>query len=177
MDKLISTGHGQADFDRSPANQPVAKKIFWNKRCMKFKCEINIALTQLWKTWQNWQVWKRQKSCAIDQKFNSRQRQQFCSILHAHIYPLGPLHNGFNSILKWHCFAPSFIHTDLKCMITFGNWFWDLNVAKRWIVLNSCQQRPFFALKIIQGHKGQWRPTKASIAQNFKIICFYHYSM
>ena len=38
----------------------------------------------------------------------------------------------------------------------------------------------FLLKKIIQGHKGQkgqWRPTKASIAQNFKFLCYYHYSM
>ena len=70
--------------------------------------------------------------------------------------------------------------SELKCLITFGYWFWHLIAENRSIVLNFYQQRPVFALKNCQRHKGQkgqWRPTKASKVQNLKFLCYYHYSM
>ena len=48
-------------------------------------------------------------------------------------------------------------HSDLKCPITFGNWFWHLTVGNRPIVLNFYQQRPVFALK---NHPRPQRPKK-----------------
>ena len=35
-------------------------------------------------------------------------------------------------------------HSDLKCQITFGNWFWDPIVGNGSIVLNFYQKRPVF---------------------------------
>ena len=37
------------------------------------------------------------------------------------------------------------IQSDLKCTMTFGNWFWHFIVGNRSIVLNFYQQRPVFA--------------------------------
>jgi Na+-transporting NADH:ubiquinone oxidoreductase subunit NqrB len=36
-------------------------------------------------------------------------------------------------------------HGELKCRISFGNWFWHLIVGNMSIVLNFYQQRPVFA--------------------------------
>ena len=78
----------------------------------------------------------------------------------------GPCYYHWNEI-----YAGVTNHSDSKCLISFGNWFWHLIVENRSIVPNFYQQRPGFALKIVQGHKGQkgqWRPEKAIKGQNFK---------
>ena len=69
----------------------------------------------------------------------------------------------------------SFIyHSELKCPISFVNWFWDLIVANRSIIFTKKGQ--FLLKKFIRGHKGQkgqWRPKKASKVYNFKSLKFY----
>ena len=57
------------------------------------------------------------------------------------------------------------IHSDLKCLITFGNWFWDLIVGNRSKVLNFYQQRPVFALKNYPRPQRPKRPMKANKGQ------------
>ena len=75
-------------------------------------------------------------------------------------------------------FLHAFCHSDLKCLITFGNWFWDLIVGNRSKVLNFYQQRPFFALKNyprpkrpMKANKGQQSPKTSNFLRN------HHYSM
>ena len=69
------------------------------------------------------------------------------------------------------------VHSDLKCPITFGNWFWHLTVGNRPIVLNFYQQRPVFALKNCprpqrpkKANEGQQRPAKSKTLNFFVII-------
>ena len=57
--------------------------------------------------------------------------------------------------------------------ISFDIWLWET----RQLCLIFISKGHFLLRKIIQGHKGQWRPTKASIAQNFNFFWYYHYSM
>ena len=52
-------------------------------------------------------------------------------------------------------------HTDSKCPISFGDWFWHLIVGNRSIVLNFHQQRPVFALKNHPRPQRPKRPMKA----------------
>ena len=59
----------------------------------------------------------------------------------------------------------SSLHTDLKCLVTFGNWFWDLIVGNSLIVLNFYQQRPVFALKNYPRPQRPKRPMKANKGQ------------
>ena len=56
-------------------------------------------------------------------------------------------------------------HSDLECLITFGNWFWDLIVGNRSKVLNFYQQRPVFALKNYPRPQRPKRPMKANKGQ------------
>ena len=65
-----------------------------------------------------------------------------------------------------------------KTRLEIGFDIWLLETCKLCLIFIS--KGHFLLKKIIQGHKGQkgqWRPTKARIAQNFKILCYYHYSM
>ena len=81
---------------------------------------------------------------------------------------------GFSSIM----FHLS--HSDLKCLITFGNWFWDLIVGNRSIVLKCYQQRPVFVLKNHPRPQRPQSPMKANEGrQSPKLLffCYYHYSM
>ena len=52
-------------------------------------------------------------------------------------------------------------HTDSKCRISFGDWFWHLIVENRSIVLNFHQQRPVSALKNHPRPQRPKRPMKA----------------
>ena len=56
-------------------------------------------------------------------------------------------------------------HSDLECLGTFGNWFWDLIVGNKSIVLNFYQQRPVFALKNYPRPQRPKRPMKANKGQ------------
>ena len=62
------------------------------------------------------------------------------------------------------------IHSDLKCPITFGNWFWHLIVGNRSIVLKSYQQRPVFASKNHPRPQRPKRPAKSKTSNLFVII-------
>ena len=53
-------------------------------------------------------------------------------------------------------------HSDLKCPITFENWFWDLIFGSRSIMPNFYQQMLVFALK---DHQRPQRPMKANKGQ------------
>ena len=52
-------------------------------------------------------------------------------------------------------------HSDLECLGTFGNWFWDRIVGNRSIVLNFLQQSPVFVLKNYPRPQRPKRPVKA----------------
>ena len=56
-------------------------------------------------------------------------------------------------------------HSDLECLGTFGNWFWDLIVGNRSIMLNFYQQWPFFASKNYPRPQRPKRPMKANKGQ------------
>ena len=56
-------------------------------------------------------------------------------------------------------------HSELKCPISFGNWFWHLIVANRSIMLDFYQKRPVFTLKIHPRPQRPKRPMKASKGQ------------
>ena len=71
-------------------------------------------------------------------------------------------------------------HSGSDWWILFRNWFWYLIVVNRSnaLLILISKGPPVFAL-FVQGHKikkankvqqGQWRPTKGSIAQNFKFF-------
>ena len=60
------------------------------------------------------------------------------------------------------------IHTDSKCLIAFGDWFWHLIGRNRSIVLDFYQQRPVFAQKIHPRPQRPKRPKKVIKGQNFK---------
>ena len=71
---------------------------------------------------------------------------------------------NLNSSSEWiwpHC-AKLHIHSELKCLISFGNWFWHLIVGNRSIVLTFYQKRPVFALKIHPRPQRPKRSTKAN---------------
>ena len=71
-------------------------------------------------------------------------KHQYCTLLHYCKAFCGPKAANFVGI-SW--YVPLLPHSDLECLGTFGNWFWDLMVGNSSIVLNFYQQRPFFALK------------------------------
>ena len=66
----------------------------------------------------------------------------------------------------------SMYHSDLECLGTFGNWFWDLIVGNRSIMLRFLSAMAIFCFKKLskakKANEGQQRPTKASKVQNFK---------
>ena len=68
--------------------------------------------------------------------------------------------NYFFTIPRW-----LFEHSDLECLRTFGNWFWDLIVGNRSIMLNFYQQWPFFASKNYPRPQRPKRPMKANKGQ------------
>ena len=83
----------------------------------------------------------------------------------------------FDLLWSWIESALSPAHSDLKRLITFGNWFWHLIVGNRSIVLNFYQQRPVFALKNCprpqrpkKANEGQQRPAKSKTLNFFVII-------
>ena len=79
--------------------------------------------------------------------------------------------------LKFEIPLHTVIQIAVSCLvIIFDIWLFETSQLCL-IFINKGQ---FLLKKIIQGQKGQkgqWRPTKASIAQNFKFLCYYHYSM
>ena len=64
-------------------------------------------------------------------------------------------------------------HSDLKCPITFGNWFWYLIVGNRSIVLTFYQKRPIFPLKNCPRPQRPKRPMKANKGQQSPRLQIY----
>ena len=106
-----------------------------------------------------------------------------CVTMYPYNIGLPPSFSSLSKDTQWEiCFAKMFkfllvqilltrrYTVNLKCPISFRNWFWHLIVANRSIMLIFTKKGQFLLKKFTQGHKCQWRPAKSKTSKLFDII-------